>query len=148
CRHHARMWGLASLDASTGEFWVTQLEGDDAPLKVREELARLRPAEVLLGPGIGDLDPNQWAGTFPDRPGHPLVSPYDPRAFQLEEARRLLLRHFQTESLHAFGVEDEPAAVRAAGAALAYLAETHRTSLAHVTRLVRYHVGDHMGLDA
>ncbi|MFS8573320.1 MAG: hypothetical protein LOD85_09945 [Clostridia bacterium] len=40
CRHHARMWGLASLDASTGEFWVTQLEGDDAPLKVREELAR------------------------------------------------------------------------------------------------------------
>src|SRR5690625_3820583 len=37
CRHQ-RAIGLAALDASTGEFWATQLEGKDAPSRLAEEL--------------------------------------------------------------------------------------------------------------
>ncbi len=39
--------GLAFLDASTGEFLATELDGADA---VADELARIRPSQVLLPP--------------------------------------------------------------------------------------------------
>lgn len=42
--------GLAILDMSTGEFAVTELAGDATADLLVQELARLRPAELLVGP--------------------------------------------------------------------------------------------------
>jgi len=41
-------WGLAAADSSTGEMMVTEFDGPDAWDEVQDELARLRPAEVLV----------------------------------------------------------------------------------------------------
>lgn len=152
CRH-GRGWGLAALDASTGEFWATQIEGPRALMTLREELIRLQPAELLLGPGAAPGEPGRDGadgadvGLMPAGQGGPVTREYDARAFHLDNARRTLLRHFGLESLHAFGIDHRPAAIRAAGAALQYLADTQRTSLPHVTRLISYEAADHMGLD-
>ncbi|HEY3083713.1 MAG TPA: DNA mismatch repair protein MutS [Chloroflexota bacterium] len=43
--------GLAYADVTTGEFAVTQLEGDEAEARLRFELERLGPAEVLVPEG-------------------------------------------------------------------------------------------------
>lgn len=43
--------GLAFLDASTGEFLATELENED---DVTDELARIRPSQVLLPPDAPD----------------------------------------------------------------------------------------------
>ena len=40
--------GLAYVDVSTGEFATTQLDGDDAEGRLRAELQRLNPAELLV----------------------------------------------------------------------------------------------------
>jgi Mismatch repair ATPase (MutS family) len=43
-------YGLAVCDASTGDFQVTEFSGDTALEDLLTELARLTPAECLLGP--------------------------------------------------------------------------------------------------
>ena len=53
----------------------------------------------------------------------------DPAAVTDYAARQALLDQFGTRDLRGFGVEDNPLAIRAAGAALQYLFETQRTSL-------------------
>src|SRR5690625_864063 len=56
CRHGDAplnpSYGLALCDLSTGEFMCTQIEGDDAQATLRDEIARLRPAELLLDPSF------------------------------------------------------------------------------------------------
>src|SRR4249919_970126 len=39
--------GLACLDVSTGEFWMTEFQGVQAEVQLMDELARLEPREVL-----------------------------------------------------------------------------------------------------
>lgn len=45
-------FGLAVCDLSTGEFMCTQIEGESALSALRDEVARLNPAEVLLDPTL------------------------------------------------------------------------------------------------
>src|SRR2546421_6016243 len=49
-RAHASL-GLAYVDVSTGEFATTQLEGTEAETRLRAELQRLNPAELLVPEG-------------------------------------------------------------------------------------------------
>ena len=39
--------GLACVDVSTGEFWMTEFQGAQAEIQLMDELARLEPREVL-----------------------------------------------------------------------------------------------------
>ena len=55
--------GLAYADVTTGEFLVTEFSGEDADEKLRDELQRLKPREILLprqaglfAGGAGDTD--------------------------------------------------------------------------------------------
>jgi DNA mismatch repair protein MutS len=45
-------WGAACLDASTGEFWATQVLNDRGNRRLLDLLARIRPAEVLCAPAL------------------------------------------------------------------------------------------------
>src|SRR5690606_41630146 len=69
-----------------------------APVPYATLFRSLKPADLLLGPGVAERL------TVRDIP----AQEYDPRAFGLQPAYRLLTRHFQTLSLHSFGVEDKP----------------------------------------
>ncbi|HSI72426.1 MAG TPA: hypothetical protein VK934_04555, partial [Fimbriimonas sp.] len=56
--------GLAILEPSTGEFAVTELCGDSTQEMLLQELVRIRPAELLLGPcseGLAELAPSLGA---------------------------------------------------------------------------------------
>ncbi len=75
------------------------------------------------------------------------VTPYDARFFQEEGARARLLQHFEVASLEAFGCAHLPLAISAAGALLAYLEETQRGVLAHLTSLETYSTSRFMVLD-
>ena len=63
-------------------------------------------------------------------------------AFSQQTARQVLAKHFGTAGLEGFGFSDGAAdaqAIRAAGAVLDYLAETQKSSLEHIDRLLPYH---------
>ena len=136
--------GLAYADITTGEFAVTQLDGDDLSRLLAAELDRLRPAELVI-------DDRKAADRWEQLPGSPLsdlaLTEYDAWRFELETARRALLEHFEVGSLEGFGLAGLPLATRAAGALVQYLAETQRARLAQLSSLHTYSTEQFMLLD-
>ena len=130
-----RNWGLAIADLSTGEFRGTSREGETAAGELRDELARVRPAELLSAEDFGAALAREGAPVTPlDR-----VSP--------QEARTVLLDHFQAASLVPYGCEDRPALQIAAAGLLAYLKRTHLSGLAHLSSFTTYEPGSCLRLD-
>ena len=121
--HDGRSWGLATLDLASGRFHVQQPEDEE---RLRGELERLRPAELLLPETVepGFLEP--------DSPG---LTRRPEWHFDPDTARRLLTEQFGTQDLAGFGCDEMDLAIRAAGALLHYVQETQRTTLPHVTGL-------------
>jgi DNA mismatch repair protein MutS len=116
-------FGLAWLDLSAGRFSVMEGQGRE---ELAAELERLRPAEILLPE---DLDPRALRL---DRPG---LRSRPPWHFDQESAVRQLTAQFKVRDLAGFGCADKPLAVRAAGALLAYVRDTQRSALPHLTGL-------------
>lgn len=136
-------FGLAVTDLSTGEFAAAELAGSDGLRLLLDELGRLEPAEVILEPGL-EAEP-RLAGAL--RSWGVAVSAFESRYFAHAGAYRRLVEHFGVSSLHGFGCEELPLATAAAGAVLAYLAETQKTSLGHISALSVYYPGEYMTLD-
>ena len=67
--------------------------------------------------------------------------------FQPEQARKTLFEQFGTTTLAGFGIDDRSLEVQAAGALMAYLRETQKSSLGHITRLIPYRRADTLALD-
>jgi DNA mismatch repair protein MutS len=129
-------YGLAVLDLGSGRFAVQELASAEA---LAGELERLRPAELLL--------PEDWP--LPPRLPKPAGITHRPAwHFDLDSARRLLVRQFGTRDLSGFGCADVPLAVAAAGALLQYVGETQRTALPHVTALAVERREDALIVDA
>lgn len=149
----ANAWGLAYVDAATGEFAATEVRGEGADVRMRLELRRLDPAELLVpvDPRDGDEDGRTLKGEYarlawPEGDG-PVVTGFSENSFGADNAGRLLREHFGTVSLAGFGCEGLALATGAAGAVLAYLQATQRAALEHLTRLVTYSVEENMVLD-
>ncbi len=132
--------GLAYADISTGEFAATELTGEGATLGVVEELARLEPSEVLI--------PSSWAERGVTLPPRAHLTPLPDYRFEQGFARQGLMDHFEVNTLAGFGLGDKPLAIRASGALLAYLSETQRGSLRHITTMRSYSTSNFMTLDA
>ncbi|RYG88491.1 DNA mismatch repair protein MutS, partial [bacterium] len=116
-------FGLATLDSSTGEFVATEIGGEGANERVIQELARLRPAELLVGPGCEEFGLLAREGL-----GSSLADATAPR---VDAAERALLRRFEVSTLAGFGLEGRSSAIVAAAMALTY-AESAHPSLDHV----------------
>ncbi len=131
--------GVAWIDLSTGRFFATEV-ADDA---LDEDVARIQPAEVLVPEGETDPD---LLERLQNASG---VVPTFVPAFTLEARRaaRRLGEHFRVAGLDGFGLGDLPAAQAAAGGVLAYLEETQRTALGHVSRIERRDRDDVLLLD-
>jgi DNA mismatch repair protein MutS len=115
-------YGLAWLDLSAGRFSVMELA--DLPA-LEAELERLRPAE-LLAPDGARLEAASPA--LAERPWR-LRPPWH---FDAESAARTLAEQCRTRDLSGFGCADKPVAIAAAGALLAYVRETQKSSLPHL----------------
>lgn len=124
--------GVAYADVTTGEFATTQLGSANA---LREELARLAPAELLLP----ESDSALYTATR-------TISRLPNFRFELGNARQTIMRHFGVASLDAFGCENKPLATRAAGALLHYLQETQKGGIDQIQRLTTYSTDGFVGL--
>jgi DNA mismatch repair protein MutS len=116
--------GVALLDVSTGEFTSAEYHGADGLQALADELAVIRPREVVTPAGVDPLPPIAAAGVP--------VTALDGWAFDLESARRTLLDQLRAGGLEGFGLDDRPAATAAAGALVHYLRTTQKVDLAHV----------------
>ena len=123
--------GVALIDLSTGEFTAAEYRGDAGLAALADEIAVIRPREVVVG------DP-ALAERLPDiaRLGIP-VTAIDAWSFDAEAARSALLDQLKTHGLEGFGLDGRVAAVQAAGGLVSYLRDTQKADLAHV-RAIAY----------
>jgi DNA mismatch repair protein MutS len=128
-------FGVALLDLSTGEFTTTEFIGADARQALADELAVLRPREI-----IAPIRDTVVAGLVGSLRLETRITQADDWTFEFESARRGLLDQLRTHSLDGFGLEPHPQAICAAGALVQYLRETQKVDLTHI-REVAFRTG-------
>jgi DNA mismatch repair protein MutS len=132
-----KIFGLALVDLTTGDFLTTELENETALLA---ELERLRPAEIIFPTGATSLRELL-------RDSFKILSGYDDWTFAPETAFFTVREHFKVASLDGFGLKDKSAAIGAAGGALHYLTQNLRRDVKHLTRISFYQRSDFLTLD-
>ncbi len=118
--------GIAFIDASTGEFYIAEgnLEYIDKLLQ------NFKPAEMVIQKGK-TVDFREHFGE------KILLTSFDDWVFTSDYALPLLTKHFQTNSLKGFGIDNLTNGIIAAGAALHYLSETQNHKIQHINKINR-----------
>jgi len=118
--------GISFLDVSTGEFLTAQ--GNEE--YIDKLLQNFNPSEILI--------PKQYKTKFREIFGE------DYHTFFLEDwvyhedySVEVLTKHFQTNSLKGFGIEELQEGIVASGAILYYLSETQHNRIQHITSIQR-----------
>jgi DNA mismatch repair protein MutS len=118
--------GIAFLDVSTGEFLTAQ--GNEE--YIDKLLQNFNPSEVLI--------PKQFKGRFKEVFGEDFhVFHLEDWVFKEDYAQETLTKHFQTNSLKGFGIEELLDGIVASGAVLYYLSETQHNKIQHITNIQR-----------
>ena len=128
--------GIAFLDVSTGEFYLTQGNNE----YIDKLLQSFNPSEVLCQRNKR----RDFIETFSDKY---FLTVFDDWVFTDDYANDILTRHFNTTSLKGFGVDDFPKGIVAAGAAIHYLHETQHDKIDYITSLSRIDQGQFVWLD-
>lgn len=129
--------GFAFLDPSTGEFCATAWGQDDGDL-LSQELARVRPAELLIEP-----DQPEFSATVQGALGlH--VTEREMRS--VTSAENELRRHFSVATLEGFGLETDSHGSVAAAALLDYV-RANGLALDHITTLTSYSTRGFVAID-
>ncbi len=118
--------GISLLDVSTGEFLTAQ--GNDE--YIDKLLQNFNPSEVL----IQKNNKNQFKEIFGE---NFTVFYLEDWVFQEDYATENLIKHFQTNSLKGFGIEELQDGIIASGAILYYLSETQHNKIQHITSIQR-----------
>lgn len=135
-----QMLGAAYLDVSTGDFFVKSYLGHEDPT-LRDDVARFGPREAVF--------PRTSNGLASILTALGLVgTPVEDSYFDDRGAQELLSRHFKTQSLRGFGLDEPDARVSAAGGAFRYAAANHKKDLDHVTQIRLESESDFLILDA
>ncbi|MCK9488862.1 MAG: DNA mismatch repair protein MutS [Xanthomonadales bacterium] len=129
-------FGLAWLDLAGGRFLVSEGAGDQALVA---ELARLSPVETLVAEGSTQSSAIAALPGLKQRP---------PWHFDSDSAGRALAAFFGTRDLSGFGCADARLAIAAAGALLAYVQDTQKAALPHLTGLALERADEAIMMDA
>lgn len=133
---HQNKAGIAFLDISTGEF----LLAEGSPEYADKLLQSLSPSEVLVqrqkSKAFEALYGDKWYSYF-----------LEDWVFTPEFGNEILLKHFQTNSLKGFGIEEHGLGIIAAGACLHYLRETQHHQLGHINKISRVDHDQYVWLD-
>lgn len=112
--------GLAALDLAGGRFTVQQISRTEALIG---ELERLNPSELLVS--------EEW--TLPQAMAQRRGITRRPLwHFDVESARHLLLAQLGVHDLAAYGCDELPGAIAAAGALIQYVRDTQQSALPHI----------------
>jgi DNA mismatch repair protein MutS len=128
--------GISFLDISTGEFFIAEGDKEYAD----NLLQGLNPAEVIFQRNHQKEFKSFFGNKF-------YTYSLDEWIFTEQYAKESLLKHFGTQSLKGFGVEDLSSGIVAAGAILHYLKDTEHPNLQHITSLQRIDKDDHLWMD-
>ncbi|MBU0686446.1 MAG: DNA mismatch repair protein MutS [Candidatus Margulisbacteria bacterium] len=134
-----KQYGIAVLEASTGEFKVCVL---DMMADVLGEVGRLNPSEILISDMIKEKDLSDYVQL------HQIPQTVYKDTYDVEVAADKLKILFKVKSLDSFGMSGFEAALPAAAKIVDYLQETQKTALSHINSVIPYQLSDFMFIDA
>lgn len=134
--------GLAFLDLTTGEFWVSEFTQERDLLN---EIYRLHPAEFLTSEKFN----TKHADLFKEiRQTYPfLVNTQADWHFEHPSTHDFLTQHFKVYNLDGFGLRNMGAAINAAGALLRYLQDALCLPIEQIQEIRPYSTSQFMALD-
>lgn len=128
--------GVTFLDISTGEFFTAQGTSD----YIDKLLQSLAPNEVLVQ--------RNKSKKFIELFGESFYTYYqEDWVYTKEFGDEILLKHFKTNSLKGFGIQDLDLGIIAAGACLQYLNDTQHHHIEHINKISRIEEENHVWLD-
>lgn len=133
----AQEMGISFLDVSTGEFFVA--EGNME--YIHKLIDNFQPSEIVMPRDYRD----EFFRLFGNRY---YVTVFEDWVFKPDFARELLLKHFKTNSLKGFGVENMVAAQIAAASCLHYLIESKHEQSSHISSLQKIVESRYVWMDA
>lgn len=128
--------GVSFLDISTGEFLVAQ----GSFQYIDKLLQSLAPSEVIYQRNCEKKFVEQFGGKF-----HTYL--LDDWVFTPEFGYEILLKHFGTNSLKGYGVDNLELGIIAAGGVLHYLKETQHHQVQHINAISRIEEDKYVWLD-
>ncbi|MBS5468414.1 MAG: DNA mismatch repair protein MutS [Clostridium sp.] len=135
------MFGISSVDISTGDYLVTEVKSERTLL---DEIFKFAPSEIICNEAfyMSGVDLEELKNRL-----HVVVTALENRFFSDDSCRRLLREHFHVNHLDGLGLSEYEAGTIAAGAVLSYLYETQKSTLDHLTAITPYTTGQYMMLD-
>ena len=136
------IYGIATVDLTTGEFYVTEVADER---KVLDEITKYAPSEIIYNEAVasGEIDYEDLHFRY-----NIAISQLDDWYTDRETCERVLKDHFHVASLQGLGIADHRSGVLAAGAVMSYLIETQKNSLEHIRQITPYETGTFMVLDS
>ncbi|UOO90983.1 DNA mismatch repair protein MutS [Vitreoscilla massiliensis] len=131
-----KQWAVAWASLQSGEFRCQLVHNSD----LNHVLGRLNPAEVLLADG-NSVDLGSYASK---------ATRLNAWQFDADSGRQLLLRYFEVQDLHGFGLEGDGylPAIAAAGALLNYINMTQPQMPKHLEALQCEQAQEYIQIDA
>ncbi len=135
---------FAYIDLSTSEFYATSIPISEKEEKIREEIFRLTPSEIIIQESLLENDSiisdilnsnSIFVNRFPDW------------YFDSDSAYDMLLKQLKVSNLKAFGLDNNSPELVSCGVLLSYIGETSKSMLPHIRSLSVYGENDFLGLD-
>ncbi|MGA1277697.1 MAG: DNA mismatch repair protein MutS [Candidatus Kapaibacteriota bacterium] len=133
------VYGIAIADISTGEFQTTEISRQS----LESVLELFSPAEIIVSKTLA----REMDDVLSDLPFEPAITKREDWIFEIEFAKDVLLRHFNTASLKGFGIDEMTAGLMSAGACLQYVNETQKKAANQIQSISIFDHGDFMLLD-
>ncbi len=114
--------GMATLDLSTGEFWISEALLGESPHILVDELVRIDPKEVICPNSI-----HAELSRILDPLGIARVVPRDLTTFELDQSQETLRTTFEVQDIHELQLSALTMGIQASGGLLAYLTDTQPT---------------------
>jgi DNA mismatch repair protein MutS len=136
---------LAYADLSTAEFAATSFPFSEREQRLKKELHRLDPKEIITQESLFAED-RIVRDLLSDKEGT-LVNRYPDWSFDQESCRVRLEKQLGVSNLKGFGLREDSPEIAAAGVLLDYLGDTAKKALAHFSSLSVYTDSSFVGLD-
>ncbi len=136
--------GLAVADISTGYFSTTEIETTNTEQTIKDELARIHPAECILSEELYN-DPELLHILKTERNIN--IFPFSAWDTYAMDAENVLKKHFGVATLAGFGIEKNEFGLQTAAALLGYLQQTQKGPVNHIKKIIPTHSNQYLLLD-
>lgn len=135
------LYGVAAADISTGELHCTSLTMGNTLNHLLDETAKFNPSEIIIN---SDAEQKEELAKRLSAITGAYVGFPDGDQFAYTNAKELVLPHMDK----GHKISEYDISVNAAGALLAYMMETQKTSLDHILKIDFYKADEFMAIDA